>query len=152
MPKQIFFLFMISVLSMAGCSFTAKPPETKKQTGLIEVRPSESSSAAVLSLLKKARAAAKTGQLEVAEAQLERALRIEPRNASLWHYMAKLRLKQGQLEQAAELAARSNNLQRDNQVLQADNWRIIAHAHNQQGNIEAARKAQSHVDALMGNE
>jgi len=153
MPGRIFFLLAFHVFFISACSFTPKQvePEKEEETGLIQVRPSDSSSQAVLSLLQKARVAAKAGQLEVAEAQLERALRIEPRNASLWHYMAKLRLNQGRLDQAAGLAAKSNSLEHDDRILQADNWRIIAHARYQQGNTNAAREAQTRADALVGD-
>ncbi len=67
--------------------------------------------------------------------------------------MAKLRLHQGRLNQAAGLAAKSNSLDREqNRQLQADNWRIIAHARYRNGDIAGARAAQQHVDALLGNE
>lgn len=116
------------------------------------VRPQAGTSKAVLALLAKARQSAMDGQLGRSEAFLERALRIEPRNPVLWHYMAKLRLNQGRLKQAAGLAAKSNSLDRNNKTLQADNWRIIAHARHQQGDVEGAKQAQARVDALLGNE
>ena len=40
---------------------------------------------------------------------LERALRIEPRNPSLWHELAGVRLLEGHYEQADSLAQRSNS-------------------------------------------
>lgn len=153
MLMQIRFLFFLPVLLMVACSFTAKQPEPeiKEDAGLLQVRPSTSSSPAVLSLLQKARTAAKAGQFEVAEVQLERALRIEPGNATLWHYMAKLRLNQGQLDQAAGLAAKSNSMEHEDRILQADNWRIIAHARFQQGKTRAAQEAQARADALAAD-
>ncbi len=152
MSERIFLLLVIPALFISACSFTVKQAEQarKEEPGVIQVRPSDSSSPAVLSLLHKARSAAMAGRLGVAEGQLERALRIEPRNASLWHYLAKLRLNQGRLAQAAGLAAKSNSLvENDDQILQADNWRIIAHARYQQGKIKAAREAQAQADTLM---
>ena len=83
-----------------------------------------------------------------AEARLERALRIEPRNAALWYYMAKLRLHQGQYSQAAGLAAKSNSLDKGDRILQADNWRIIAHARYQNGDIAGAQRAQQKAAEL----
>ena len=153
MLKRNFFLFILAVFLISACSFTTKQPEpeVKEEGGLLQVRPSTSSSPAVLSLLQKARTAAKAGQLAVAEVQLERALRIEPGNATLWHYMAKLRLNQGQLDQAAGLAAKSNSMEHEDRILQADNWRIIAHARYQQGKAEAARQAQARADALAAD-
>jgi tetratricopeptide (TPR) repeat protein len=115
------------------------------------VRPQSGTSKAVLALLSKARQSAIDGELSRSEAFLERALRIEPRNPVLWHYMAKLRLNQGRLKQAAGLAAKSNSLDRNDKTLQADNWRIIAHARHQQGDVEGAKRAQARVDALLSN-
>ncbi len=115
----------------------------------MQIRPQRSTSRAALSLLEKARAAAREGRLDAAESYLERAIRIEPRNAVLWHYMAKLRLYQGQLDEAAGLAARSNSLDPDHdRKLQADNWRIIAHARYQKGDRKGARQAQQKVDDI----
>jgi Tfp pilus assembly protein PilF len=112
------------------------------------IRPSPQTSRAALALLDRARSAAQQGDLAVAEAQLERALRIEPRNAVLWHYMAKLRLYQGRLDQAAGLAAKSNSLDRGDRRLQADNWRIIAHARYQRGDRAGALAAQHKAEQL----
>ena len=153
MLRQTRFLFLLPALLLFACSFTPEQPvpKTKEETGLIQIRPSTSSRPAVLKLLEKARRAAKAGQFDVAEAQLERALRIEPRNATLWHYMARLRLEQGRMEQAAGLAARSNSFEHDDASLQANNWRIIAHARYQQGDIEAANAAQARADALAAD-
>lgn len=155
MSERILLLLVIPALFISACSFTVKQVKQagKEESGVIQVRPSDSSSPAVLSLLHKARRAAMAGRLDVAEGQLERALRIEPRNASLWHYLAKLQLNQSRLAQAAGLAAKSNSLVKNNdRILQADNWRIIAHARYQQGKIKAAREAQVQVDVLTAED
>ena len=149
-------LIGITLMLLAGCSVS--PPQPDDQQGFElepaavdqpQIRPSPQTSKAALALLAKARDAANQGQLSVAEAQLERALRIEPQNAVLWHYMAKLRLHQGQLSQAAGLAAKSNSLDQDNRELQADNWRIIAHARYQKGDKAGAQAAQLRAEQLL---
>ena len=146
----------LALLFLAACSVT--PPQPEDQQGFDlepvaedqpQIRPSPQTSKAALALLAKARQAANDGQLSVAEAQLERALRIEPQNAVLWHYMAKLRLHQGQLSQAAGLAAKSNSLDQGDSQLQADNWRIIAHARYQKGDKSGAQDAQRRVEQLL---
>ncbi|MFO7639681.1 MAG: tetratricopeptide repeat protein, partial [bacterium] len=115
-----------------------------------QVRPAAQTSRPVLALLEQANQAARSGELTVAESRLERALRIEPRNAVLWYYLAKLRLHQGRLDQAAGLAAKSNSLDRaQNYQLQADNWRIIAHARQRAGDREGAETARQRADALL---
>ena len=149
-------LLGITLLLLAGCSVSPQHPESQQgfevepgASDQSQIRPSPQTSKAALALLAKARQAANQGQLSVAEAQLERALRIEPQNAVLWHYMAKLRLHQGQLSQAAGLAAKSNSLDQGNSELQADNWRIIAHARYQKGDKPGAEAAQRRAEQLL---
>ena len=146
----------LSLLLLVGCSVSPQQPEGQQGFDLEpaaadqpQIRPSPQTSKAALALLAKARQAANEGQLSVAEAQLERALRIEPQNAVLWHYMAKLRLHQGQLSQAAGLAAKSNSLDQGDAQLQADNWRIIAHARYQKGDKSGAEEAQRRAEQLL---
>ena len=146
----------IPLLLLAGCAVSPQQPDDQQgfeleptTTDQPQIRPSPQTSKAALSLLAKARQAVNAGELSVAEAQLERALRIEPQNAVLWHYMAKLRLHQGQLGQAAGLAAKSNSLDRGDPQLQADNWRIIAHARYQKGDKSGAQAAQRRAEELL---
>lgn len=113
-----------------------------------QILPDSRTSKTVLALLDNARQSAKDGQLHNAESQLERALRIDPRNAVLWHYMAKLRLHQDRIVEASGLAAKSNSLAGKNRRLQVDNWRIIAHARHEQGDATGAQQAQDKVDLL----
>ena len=68
--------------------------------------PPASGNRAVIALLDRAQADAGAGRPDAASATLERALRIEPRNARLWHELAQLRLAQGQYAQAISLAAK----------------------------------------------
>jgi hypothetical protein len=112
------------------------------------ITPGTQTSPAVLKLLEQARGATLSGDLPRAEALLERSVRIEPGNPVLWHYLAKIRLQQDRFNEAAGLAQKSNALVKGDKSLQADNWRIIAHARNRNGDIAGAREAQDHVDAL----
>jgi hypothetical protein len=61
-----------------------------------------------------------------------------PRNPALWHELAKLRLQQGQYQQAEGLAARSNGWAGDNKTLRAENWRIIGQARLKRGDYPGA--------------
>jgi tetratricopeptide (TPR) repeat protein len=83
---------------------------------------------AALALLNEAMRQEKGGDLELAAAKLERALRIEPRNALLWHRLANVRLRQGQNQLAANLAAKSNSYAPADSDLFELNQRIIAKA------------------------
>ncbi len=88
-------------------------------------RPAAPANDTVLALLSDARAQYDSGNLAAAAASLERALRIEPRNAQLWNRLAHVRLKQGRYAQAASLAAKSSSLAAGNASLLEDNQAII---------------------------
>lgn len=145
------YIGLLSLLLTACATSSQSTMDTNDGDHVMNDRitPPETTNKAALSLLANSRAAALEGNLGKAEAYLERALRIDSKNAVLWHYMAKLRLNQGLLEQAAGLAAKSNSLDKtQNKLLQSDNWRIIAHARHQSGDIAGARAAQKTVDLL----
>jgi len=76
-----------------------------------------------------------------AEAEGERALRIEPRNPRLWQELARVRLKQGDYAQAESVAARSSSWAGGDNRLRAENWRLIAQAREARGDAEGARAA-----------
>ncbi|MDH5180796.1 MAG: hypothetical protein OEZ39_13125 [Gammaproteobacteria bacterium] len=151
--KQHLILFII--LLLAACTGPGERQRSAFQVSEADkqaedkILPGVQTSKPVLALLQQANDAARDGKLHTAESQLERALRIEPRNAVLWHYMAKLRLHQDRLGEAAGMAAKSNALAGRNKKLQADNWRIIAHARHQKGDKKGALEAQQKVEALL---
>lgn len=136
-------IYIVSAFTLLACATTKQasvqlPGEDPQQT----VAPDKNTSSAVISLLEKARDATTQGDYQRAEVLLERTVRIEPRNASLWHYLAKLRLHQARFSEAIGLAQKSNNLARSNNHLKADNWRIIAHSKYQLGDVSGAQAAQ----------
>jgi tetratricopeptide (TPR) repeat protein len=98
---------------------------------------------AVAALLDSADRHVKGNQLPEAGAALERALRIEPRNAGIWHDLAQIRLHQGEYQQAESLASKSNNLAGGNRALQARNWRLIAVSRKATGNTAGAEEAEA---------
>ena len=109
-----------------------------------------------MALLKKARQASKNGALNTAESYLERALRIEPQNPTLWLYMAKLRLYAAKSKEAINLAkkalALSSHGRFDGKIsresLRADCWRVIAHANQKMGNFKKAQIASEKAKSL----
>ena len=102
---------------------------------------------AVVALLDRAEARDRAGLYEQAAAALERALRLEPRNAMLWHRLARVRLNQGQWQDAVELAAKSNSLATGNPDLRGLNWAVIAEAKERQGDRQGAREARKRMEA-----
>lgn len=127
-------------LGLASCAPLSAPtgglevPVTPRDDTVTSVTPPRSMSAvpragtAVLAMLKKADGQLQTGQLDGAVATLERALRLEPRNAWIWHRLAALRLQQGNMQQAINMAAKSNALIGEDNPLRAHNDSIIARA------------------------
>ncbi|MCL4315483.1 MAG: tetratricopeptide repeat protein [Gammaproteobacteria bacterium] len=105
---------------------------------------------AVVALLDNADQQSKGGRLDAAAAALERALRLEPHNAEVWSRLAEIRLQQGQVDQAASLAAKSNNLAGNNVSVLARNWKTIAQARSRKGDLKGAREAQAKVLELEG--
>ena len=105
---------------------------------------------AVLALLDSAQNQQQAGNYEQAAAALERALRLEPRNAMLWHRLAQVRLSQGQWRNAIDFAAKSNSLAGGERKLQASNWLVIAQAKERQGDREGAQAARARVEATGG--
>lgn len=117
-----------------------------------EVSPGERWSAytanpAVVALLDRAAVREQAGLYEQAAAALERALRLEPRNAMLWHRLASVRLIQGQWQDAVELAAKSNSLAAGNADLRGSNWAVIAEAKERQGDRQGAQEARTRMEA-----
>jgi len=103
---------------------------------------------AVAALLDSADKYVKSNQLDKAGAALERALRVEPRNAGIWHDLAQIRLHQGQYQQAESLASKSNNLSSSNRALQSRNWKVIAAARKAGGNARGAEEAEAQASQL----
>jgi tetratricopeptide (TPR) repeat protein len=101
----------------------AKPPTYSND--------STSTSRTVLALLDQASRMEAAGNPEKAAATLERALRIEPKNARLWHRLAVIRYQQGQYTQAESLAAKSSTLAQDDWELKQKNAALIERVRQQ---------------------
>lgn len=128
---------------LAGCATVPPAPVTEPASmpGSVPGPVAGTQNVAVAGLMETARADAGAGRHASAAATLERALRIEPRNARLWHELARVRLIQGDYEQAESIAARSNSWAGSDGALRADNWRLIAEARAARGDTSGSRSA-----------
>jgi len=124
------------------------PPPTQDASAPLVSAPQ--GNPAVLALLGNAQSQQQAGNYEQAAAALERALRLEPRNAMLWHRLAQVRLSQGQWRNAIDFAAKSNSLAGGERKLQASNWLVIAQAKERQGDREGAQAARARMEATGG--
>ncbi|TAM45790.1 MAG: tetratricopeptide repeat protein [Gammaproteobacteria bacterium] len=140
-------LFLLAAFA-AGCAALPPAPAPKTPEEKVASTP-VSSSGAVVALADSARTDVAAGNYASASAALERALRIEPRNARLWHELAQLKLKQGDASQAANMAARSNSWAGADKVLRAANWRVIGEAKRALGDETGANAAFDKADKLI---
>ena len=104
---------------------------------------------AVTSLVRQARTQRAAGQPQQAQASLERALRIEPRNYFVWSAMAQAYLDQKNYDQAESVAQKSNSLARGNVYAELENWKTIRAARAARGDAAGAQLAQDRVTALQ---
>ena len=81
-----------------------------------------------------------SGQFEQAAASIERALRIEPRNARLWHQLAQVRFDQGQWSLAVQFAGKSNQLVGTDRGLRTANYGLLADAYGRLGQWQKAEE------------
>ena len=103
---------------------------------------------AVLALIDNAEQEKNSGNTELAAATIERAIRMEPKNALLWSRLAEIQLIQKNWQQAYVLAYKSNSLAQGDRKLQGQNWQIIEQAKLAQGDSVSAEQARSRIKAL----
>lgn len=127
-------LVLLSVLSACATTpFEALPVSTNP---------------AVIALAGTARNDITVYQYARAAASFERALRIEPRNARLWHELAQVRVQQVQYRQAESLALRSNRFAGDDKVLRSENWKLISECREELGDMAGAQEALEKLKKL----
>ena len=93
-------------------------------------------------LLASARQNVRAGQFSQAEMVLERALRLEPRNARLWHEMAQVKYGQRDYGQVVQFCIKSNSLAGKDYGLIQQNWRLMEKAYMELGQPEKAQQAR----------
>lgn len=125
----------VPAASDPGASPAAPRPETP------------AASPAVVALTEQATVASAAGDHDNAATLLERALRMEPRNAELWHALATTRLRGGDDQQAEQFALRSLGLAADRGDLRQRNWSLIAEARAQRGDTAGSQAARQQATA-----
>jgi len=152
--------FFLLALLLGACSTTREPtrlppvidggsasaeshPSDEIPAPIVEA-PSENraSQGAVIALLDRAEHYRRLGDTDAASATLERALRIDPRDAGLWYQLAVVRLQQGRAPQAEQLALKSNALSGRDKALLARNWALVARARWAQDDTAGAQSAE----------
>ena len=126
---------------------TPSPYGYREDTGFPR-SPEAVSGPAVLRLLGQARSEVAAGRPEQAIAALETALDIEPRNPFVWQQLASTHLAQHLPDQAENKAQRSNSFARGNPWIELENWRLIAAARQERGDLAGVRQARERMTEL----
>ena len=125
-----------------------EPPKPEPKAKPERKRPARKP--ATIALAQKANQQLDAGQLDDAAATLERALRIDGRDAELWRDLGRVRIEQGRAKQAEGVLQKSNSLAVGDTQLQAENWRLIAQARRMVGDRAGEREALSKARQLGG--
>lgn len=158
-PTSTLVLSLILVV-LSGCVSTSKvdeqPPAEVEERVVVDGRvlplpekpqittetlgAGQTVSPVVADLLDEAINHKRAANYDAAADTLERALRIEPRNALVWHELADLRFNLSDFNQAIQFAQKSNTLTRAGDAnLQRRNWKLISTAYAALGNsVKAA--------------
>ena len=131
---------------------TPAPPPTAEPAP--PARPASNTEAPTLALLRQSRRAADGGDLAGAIAYVERAIRLNPRDATLWLALARLQLQAGQPARAEQLAQKAIALAGENGDGQGDGrraaWLLVADAKEAQGQAEAAARIRERWRTYRG--
>lgn len=124
----------------------AAPPPQRQPAQEVVIPPP---AGRVGTLLRNANQAMQTGHFGRAELQLERALRLAPREPQLWHAMARLRFAQGNYAQAAQFCLKSNSLAGRHRAIRRQNWLLLEKAYMKMGQPEKAAQARRQADSQL---
>ena len=105
-------------------------------------------SPAVGALASAANQSSQSGNVESATATIERAIRIEPRNATLYYKLALLRLKQSKPRLAEDLAKKAALLASNDPQLKKHSWILVARAREIQGDSKGGKEARAKADKI----
>lgn len=123
--------FVTGIIFLNGCSMQTGSFVPVSVTKPFEQSPTDS-------LLADAKQAMKMGQFDQAEIYIERALRISPRDAAIWHAMGQVKYGQNNHGQSVQFCLKSNSLAGRDTHLIRQNWKLIEQSYRRMGQIEKA--------------
>jgi tetratricopeptide (TPR) repeat protein len=167
--KRLILALSLSALSamVAGCATSPAIPPVIASGGAgdsrgdpqqeLAVPPSKSATRAVadtgnatLALLKQSDRARSTGNTEEAVAYVERAIRLNPRQADLWVRLAELQLARDDPAAAVQFANKAITLAGQRMDWVRDAWLVIADARAAQGDADAAQEIRARWQTYRG--
>ena len=155
---------LLVLLALSACSSTARVSSADaNESADLAVEPmllpplSDSSSkerayrdenSAVLALLAKAQQSQDDGDISSAMAHVERALRIDPYSSSAYYQIASLKLQQGKVHEALQLAQKALHFEPASSGLLVDVWELVAVCKDALGDAKGASQARGRAQAL----
>ncbi len=138
--KMPLVLLMAAVLLMMnGCAGVAPVKE--------EITPTPTPTPAA-ELLSDAEQSLQGGDYSRAELQLERALRMNPRNGQVWHLMARIRYGQEDYGQTVQFCLKSITLAGHDRTLKRQNWMLLEKAYTMLGESAKAEEARHKATSI----
>jgi Flp pilus assembly protein TadD len=104
--------------------------------------------AATNALVEQASRQAASGNPQLAQSTLERALRIEPANPLLWIMLGQAHESEGQYELAGSMGHKAIQLATGDPRAQASAWRLVGDSLRARGRNVDANEAYSRADTL----
>lgn len=158
----LFFLFIIG-----GCASSqgprvseqgAKSPQSKlskknstpQRKQAATLTPSQPKNSAARLLLAQADKAVESQKSEQAIILLERAIRIDPREALLWIELSRAHLMQGHTTAAAQHARKAIALSGSDDLKSAKAWLLLADVLEAEGEIRQARELRARYTRYQG--
>jgi len=121
----------------------APPVAPDMPAGTTPVRPP-----AVVALLDRVDSASAQGNPGQAAAELERALRISPRDGGLWLRLARVRMQQKQWQQAEAVALKCVSLPESDASTKKAAWGLIGSAREARGDAAGAAAARQRAATI----
>lgn len=131
----VMVVLVVGLIGPVGCASTGVVHTEPPTTETVPTPPAAM-------LLADARAAAASGDYDRAASLVERAMRIDARNAGLYLELAGIRLSQGQPRQAEGVAMRAMALAPGNRAIATEAWGLIATARERRGDTAGAAAAR----------
>ncbi len=126
-------MMLLLALVISGCAgrpaYEAAPGKDEAGTSAME----QAITPASRSLLQTSRDQSASGNYVQAAASLERAIRIEPAQPLLWLELGRVRLLEGNYQQAEQLGRKARTLSVGNERAEAQSVQLIADALRGQG-------------------
>jgi tetratricopeptide (TPR) repeat protein len=165
LSTAIFRALALAAVVLAGCATQYPPspgPSAEPEQPAEEpspapdaqqdepARPARDARAPTLALLRQSERSADDGDLEGAIAYVERAIRLNSRDASLWLRLARLQLAAERPSTAEQLAHKAIALAGARGEEQRQGWLLVADALEAQGDDEAAARIRARWRTFRG--